>query len=120
VIEHITDDVAALREIHKALRPNGGVMITVPRHMFLWSSADTMAHHTRRYSGAQLRENVSAAGFQILRQLSFGMITLPLQYISRQFLLTKSDKASEVLELDTNSITILVLEKLLEIDHIPI
>ena len=94
VIEHITDDVDALQEIHKALKPGGGVMITVPRHMFLWSAADTTAHHKRRYSGAQLRKTVTDAGFHILRQLSFGMITLPIQYISRRFLLTKSDKAS--------------------------
>ena len=30
VIEHIDDDVAALKEIHKALKPGGGILMTVP------------------------------------------------------------------------------------------
>ena len=58
VIEHIDDDVAALKEIHKALKPGGGILMTVPRHMFLWSAVDTTAHHKCRYSGAELRRNV--------------------------------------------------------------
>ena len=55
VIEHIDDDVAALKEIHKALKPDGGILMMVPRHMFLWSALDTTAHHKHRYSGVELR-----------------------------------------------------------------
>ena len=35
VIEHIDDDVAALKGIHKALKPDGDILMMVPRHMFL-------------------------------------------------------------------------------------
>ena len=120
VIEHITDDVAALKELQAALKPGGGIMITVPRHMFLWSEVDTTAHHKRRYSGAELKSKVQSAGFDIVRQLCFGMITLPLQYISRRFMMNKNPKHSDVLELETGPLMGYGLSKLFEIDQIPI
>ena len=120
VIEHIDGDVAALKEIHKALKPGGGILMTVPRHMFLWSAVDTTAHHKCRYSGAELRRNVQAVGFHMVRQLSFGMLTLPLQYLSRRVLMKKGTRHSDVLELDEHPIRDLVLKKLLELDQIPI
>lgn len=33
VLEHIAEDELVLREIHQALRPGGGVMLTVPQHV---------------------------------------------------------------------------------------
>lgn len=120
VIEHIEEDVSALQELHRALKPGGGILMTVPRHMFLWSDVDTTAHHKRRYGGAELKRKVNEAGFQLVRQLSFGMITLPLQYISRRFLIKKSDKHTDVLEMDPSPLVRNMLELLLNIDQIPI
>jgi len=40
VIEHIADDGAAVREMVRAVRPGGGLMVTVPQHQFLWSPFD--------------------------------------------------------------------------------
>ena len=37
VIEHIDDDVQALRSIRDAVKPGGGMILTVPQHMVLWS-----------------------------------------------------------------------------------
>jgi ubiquinone/menaquinone biosynthesis C-methylase UbiE len=120
VIEHIEEDVSALKELHRALKPGGGILMTVPRHMFLWSDVDTTAHHKRRYGGAELKKKIKEAGFDLVRQLSFGMVTLPLQYISRRYLLKKSEKHTDVLETDQSPIVRFVLEKLLDLDQIPI
>jgi SAM-dependent methyltransferase len=54
VIEHIEDDVGAMREIYRALKPGGGFMIIVPQHMFLWSRVDDLAFHKRRYARREL------------------------------------------------------------------
>ena len=35
VLEHIADDVYALRQMHTALRPNGVLFLTVPQHPWL-------------------------------------------------------------------------------------
>jgi SAM-dependent methyltransferase len=83
VLEHIEDDRAVLREIHRALRPGGGVLITVPQHEWLWSPADTGAEHVRRYTRADLVGKLHDAGFTMLRLTSFVSLLLPFMTISR-------------------------------------
>jgi SAM-dependent methyltransferase len=83
VLEHVKEDNLVLAEIHKALKPRGIVLITVPQHQWLWSAADEYAHHERRYSKSELHEKVERAGFKILRSTSFVSLLLPAMFISR-------------------------------------
>lgn len=83
VIEHITDDQAALRGLHQAVKPGGGVIITVPQHMFLWSVIDDFSKHKRRYERAELREKLQAAGFKVEFMTSFISLLLPAMLLSR-------------------------------------
>jgi len=83
VIEHIVEDERVLAEMFAALRPGGGVLITVPQHMSLWSPQDDHAHHVRRYSAAELRRKLQAAGFVLVRTTSFVSLLLPLMWASR-------------------------------------
>ncbi len=55
VIEHLDDESACLRAAWRTLSPNGVLLVTVPAYEFLWSPADDLAHHKRRYSAASLR-----------------------------------------------------------------
>jgi len=83
VLEHIEEDEAVLREMHRATKPGGGIIITVPQHRFLWSKVDEHARHVRRYSVSELKEKVERAGFRIKRTTSFVSILLPLFMASR-------------------------------------
>lgn len=83
VLEHIVEDQLVLNEIGKALKPNGGLLLTVPQHQFLWSAADESAHHVRRYSSRDLREKVERAGFKVIRMTSFVSLLLPMMLASR-------------------------------------
>ena len=83
VIEHIEDDVTVLKEMHRATAAGGGILLTVPQHPFLWSEYDVRACHVRRYRAKELREKVSAAGFEVLHLTSFVSILLPLLLLSR-------------------------------------
>ena len=83
VIEHIDDDERVLRELFRVLRPGGGLLLTVPRHRFLWSVSDDYGHHKRRYTGEELKRKVRAAGFRIVRVTSFVSLLLPLLILSR-------------------------------------
>ena len=39
-IEHLDDDMAALRESHRVVRPGGHIVVTVPAYGFLYANND--------------------------------------------------------------------------------
>lgn len=67
VVEHLDDDAAGLREMHRVLRPNGRALLFVPAFMFLWGVQDDISHHRRRYTLAGLQRVVREAGFEVER-----------------------------------------------------
>jgi SAM-dependent methyltransferase len=83
VIEHVGEDGAVLASIHRALKPGGIVVLTVPQHKWLWSATDRHAMHKRRYTRQDLSAKLVAAGFEILRCTSFVTALLPVMYLSR-------------------------------------
>ncbi len=83
VIEHILEDELVLKNFHKAIKPGGGCLISVPQHQWLWSPVDEAACHQRRYSANDLHDKVKAAGFRIVHSTSFVTLLLPLMLASR-------------------------------------
>ncbi len=65
VLEHIEDDVAALREIRTKLRPGGRVFVYVPAFQVLYSTMDRSIGHWRRYTRASLERALLGAGFSL-------------------------------------------------------
>jgi len=72
-----------LAQVREALRDDGGVVITVPQHRFLWSAADEYAGHVRRYRRSELLARLAAAGFQPLLVTSFVSLLLPVMWAAR-------------------------------------
>ncbi len=83
VIEHIQEDGDVLEQFAQALRPGGGLILTVPQHRILWSSFDEASSHVRRYSAGELRSKVEAAGFKVVRMSSFVSLLFPVLLIVR-------------------------------------
>lgn len=83
VVEHIHDDTRVLFEIHRALRPGGAVILTVPQHPWLWSHQDELAHHQRRYRRGELERKLRDCGFRVAYSTSFVSLLLPLLVLSR-------------------------------------
>lgn len=83
VLEHIDEDELVLDQMRRSLRPGGMLLISVPQHRWLWSSADDHAHHVRRYTRKELESKIRAAGFQIVLSTSFVSLLFPLLVISR-------------------------------------
>ena len=83
VIEHLDEDVDALREMFRVVEPGGGLVLTVPQHQWLWSATDDYSRHRRRYSRVELLARTRAAGFEVLRCTSFFSATLPLIALHR-------------------------------------
>ena len=65
VLEHIADDTAALRELHRILRPGGALLLFVPALPFLFSRLDTLYGHFRRYRRDDLVGMIRAVGFDV-------------------------------------------------------
>lgn len=84
VLEHVADDAQVLVRARRALRPGGGLLLTVPQHPWLWSATDEYAGHRRRYSRAELLEKLRAAGLEPERVTSFVSAPLPLLAAARK------------------------------------
>ena len=65
VMEHIEDDVAALRSIRGKLRPGGRVLIYVPAFQLLFTDMDRLVGHVRRYRAGELADKLQRAGFRV-------------------------------------------------------
>jgi SAM-dependent methyltransferase len=83
VLEHIAEDEEVLAQMFEALRPGGGLILTVPQHQWLWSSLDEFSGHKRRYSRHALATKLTAAGFEVVRATSFMSLLLPLLALAR-------------------------------------
>lgn len=83
VVEHIEDDVAALRGMASLLKPGGKILIAVPAHQWLWSAHDVVNHHHRRYSKASLVTAIEAAGLKPARLTYFNSLLFPLAAAAR-------------------------------------
>ena len=83
VIEHIADDEGVLRGLRAATQTGGGTIIAVPQHPWLWSRADDVAHHQRRYRRGELETKLRRNGFDVLFSSSFTALLLPLMAASR-------------------------------------
>jgi SAM-dependent methyltransferase len=62
VLEHIEDDVAALRSMAGLVRPGGAVVLLVPAFPALMSHFDRAVGHVRRYTRASLGQALERAG----------------------------------------------------------
>lgn len=65
VLEHIPDDLEALRRFRQQLAPEGRLLLLVPAHPLLYGPVDRELGHHRRYRKDALRRLLVQAGFTI-------------------------------------------------------
>jgi SAM-dependent methyltransferase len=90
VVEHVEDDLGALRNIFSVLKPGGRAIILVPQDQKAYGTLDEVLGHYRRYSEAQLRARMEKAGFEVERVLHFNRVTRPGWRFNGQVLKRKS------------------------------
>lgn len=83
IVEHVADDETVLRGLRGATAEGGGTIIAVPQHPSLWSRADEIGHHQRRYRLGEMEAKLKRNGFDILFSSSFTAVLLPLMALSR-------------------------------------
>jgi len=67
VVEHLDDDIAGLKEMHRVTKRDGYSLIFVPAFMWLWGVQDDISHHRIRYTRKQIVERLEKAGFTVER-----------------------------------------------------
>jgi SAM-dependent methyltransferase len=83
LLEHLDEDLGALRELYRVCKPGGYLCVTVPAFQFLWSHHDELNHHKRRYTKPQLEAQLRAAHFQVLRCSYLNSILFPCILLGR-------------------------------------
>jgi SAM-dependent methyltransferase len=78
VLEHVEDDVAALKAVASKLKPSARFLLTVPANPSLWSSHDEEHHHKRRYTLKSLRTVMDKAGLKIEMISHFNTLLFPV------------------------------------------
>ena len=67
VVEHLDDDIAGLKEMHRVTKSGGHTLIFVPAFMWLWGVQDDISNHRIRYTRKQIVERLEKAGFRVER-----------------------------------------------------
>ncbi|MGZ3883607.1 MAG: methyltransferase domain-containing protein [Bacteroidia bacterium] len=65
-LEHLKDDMLALHNWNKLLKPGGELFVFVPAFMYLWSEHDVINQHFRRYTAAELKRKLQESGFSVV------------------------------------------------------
>ncbi len=66
VLEHIENDIVAMKELFRVAKNGANIFITVPAFQFLWSAHDVSVSHIRRYSKKEIQEKMLSAGFTLI------------------------------------------------------
>jgi glycosyltransferase involved in cell wall biosynthesis len=82
VVEHVSDDLAALRNIYNTLDKGGRAIILVPNGPGLFGTLDEVLGHCRRYTPSQLISVAQEAGFRVEKLLKFNRAGVPAWWLN--------------------------------------
>lgn len=83
VCREIGDDVRALSELGRVVKPGGYVMVRVPAFPLLRGAHDVVGHVARRYTAPLLSQKIAKAGLILDRLTYANSILMPAIFIRR-------------------------------------
>ena len=90
VVEHLDDDVAALRNMHGILDEGGRAVILVPHGPRLFGTLDEVLGHQRRYTRQQLVAAGQRAGFVLEALIPFNRVGVVAWWMNGKVLRRKT------------------------------
>ncbi len=84
LLEHVPDDLQALREFARVLRPDGRAVIVVPAGPSTYDYYDRFLGHERRYARRELAAKCSAAGLEVVEDSYIASLLYPVFWLVKQ------------------------------------
>lgn len=81
----IQDDVQAVRELARVLKPGGLILVKVPALKILWGAHDEAVHSRHRYTRGELEALLERAGLRLVRSTYANSLLFPV-LLSRRLL----------------------------------
>jgi len=101
VLEHIEDDVAALKGVASLLGPGGRLGLLVPGGGDrLYGSLDALDRHFRRYTPGRLAARLEAAGFEVVSIRRLNMVGALLWYLKGRVFRSSEFRVGQVSAFD--------------------
>jgi glycosyltransferase involved in cell wall biosynthesis len=86
VLEHMEDDLGALKNLARSVRAGGRVVVLVPQGRWLQGSLDRVLGHQRRYSRDGMRALALASGLEVEALFPFNRAGVPAWFVNSKLL----------------------------------
>lgn len=86
VLEHVEDDVHALRNMRDTLAPGARICLLVPVNKWLFGPMDAVDHHYRRYTKRELNAKLAEANLEVEHQHYFNMLGIAAWFFTNRIL----------------------------------
>ena len=100
VLEHVSDDAAAISNISKVLEKGGMFILLAPAFQFLYGSIDRLVGHYRRYNKRELKGKLTEAGFNIKEIFYMNSVALFGWFLNNCILKRREESLKQVLFFD--------------------
>jgi len=89
VLEHVKDDLDALRNILEPLQPGGSLVLLVPAFQSLHGTLDEALSHYRRYSRREIVDLARQAGAEVEKMFYLNLFGIPGWWLNGKILKRK-------------------------------
>jgi glycosyltransferase involved in cell wall biosynthesis len=101
VLEHVSDPLMTLKNLHSVLKPGGRAIVLVPQHPGLYGTLDQVLDHRERYTRTGLEREFTEAGFSIEKMIDFNRVSVPGWWLNGKLLRRKKFSRIQLKALDT-------------------
>jgi len=84
LLEHVPDDIAALREIARVLRPGARAALVVPAGPGTYDYYDRFLGHERRYAHGELARKAGSVGLEVVLDAHLGSLLYPPFWLTKK------------------------------------